>query len=306
MYKVRVNGMGKKKEQTKYLEAIILVIIVAAIGVVIVLAKTFVKGNIKLSNSEEEIYSINKVHRYQNVLNDISHYDVPFMRYIDVANSYYEVTIKSTDNFVTEITEEIKLQYFDLNVYTVEQMDQMNVATIGRDYFLEYLPSSGNESTENNALDELNQDEQPVDDGQTEIPGDAPVQSEVNPEVLDGNDVVVEGSYDKNDGAEKEPVLPLPYIDIYNLPIENFNDDILTNYCNAYNDIDSFYTLQCSRKKNMLNITNRFVLSNIGGYVVKTKKFEITLPVKRDTRLSDYIKELQDKEVEIKEVKNIK
>ncbi len=297
--------MGKKKKQTKYLEAIILIIIVAAVAVVIVLAKSFFKGNIKLSNSEEETYSINKVHRYQNVLNDISHYDVPFMRYLDVANSSYEVTIKSTDNFATEIIEVIKLQYFDTSVYTVAQMDQMNVATIGRDYFLQYLPSSG-ENGESNSENEVNQGGQEVLEGQIDIPIESPVQSEINLEELDENDVVVEGSYNKNDGAEKEPVLPLPYIDIYNLPIDNFNDDTLTNYCNAYNDIDSFYTLECSRKKNILNITNRFVLNNIGGYVVKTKNFEITLPVKRDTRLSDYIKELKDKEVEIKEVKDIK
>ncbi len=63
----------------------------------------------------------------------------------------------------------------------------------------------------------------------------------------------------------------------------------LINYCNEYDDIESEYKLQCTYKNNVLTINNTFNLPYINSTTIKSDYLTITIPLKKDTKLDEYL-----------------
>jgi hypothetical protein len=82
-------------------------------------------------------------------------------------------------------------------------------------------------------------------------------------------------------------------------------ENTITNFCNAYNEIESTYQLQCKKSYHTIKITNIFFLDKLKSSNVQTKKYDINLPVKKNTKLSNFLEEQEAKEIKYMEVPEI-
>ncbi len=80
-----------------------------------------------------------------------------------------------------------------------------------------------------------------------------------------------------------------------NLSIEEKNE--ILNYCNAYDSIEDQYTLQCQFKNNTLFIKNNFSINKIPTEFIKTKNIEIFIPIKKGTKLNNFLEELTSQNI---------
>lgn len=286
-----------KKEKNKYLELIILFIIIISVAFICLLANSYLESTNDISKSDDiKNFSLNKIYQYNNVLNDIKNYNIPYKRYIDTRNSSYKVYIKSTDNIITGITEIITINYFDPNTYSQEEMDIINSSAINFTDNIEYNIENNNE----------NNNEENTNDNSEEDANELP--TEDNEEIPDTEEIPEENNNEMNiitDEVETTPNYPDNWLDIYNYPFEEFNNSSLTNFCNSYNEIESNYSLTCNKSKYSLSIKNNYSISNTNSYIFNTKNYEVILPVKRGTKLTDYLKELSEKGISYKQVDKI-
>ena len=101
-------------------------------------------------------------------------------------------------------------------------------------------------------------------------------------------DEVIEIAYDNN---------------IEEVPLDK---DILINYCNSFNDINSSYKLTCNYQNYTLKIKNTFYLNTIFTKEIKTKSFTLNKDVSNDDLLDKYLEELEKKEISYQEIEKIK
>lgn len=87
------------------------------------------------------------------------------------------------------------------------------------------------------------------------------------------------------------------------VPEENKND--LINFCNAYDEIENKYRLQCKYENNRMVLTNTYNIENIHSQNITTKNYEIVLPIDTNTKLSDYIEVLDNQNIQHEEVSSI-
>lgn len=90
----------------------------------------------------------------------------------------------------------------------------------------------------------------------------------------------------------------------YNEYPEEFKDTII-NYCNAYDEIENKYKMICQLKDNTITIKNNYSIDKISTPTIKTKNFEINIPIQHDTKLNIYLKELDNLNINHYEVNNI-
>ncbi len=86
---------------------------------------------------------------------------------------------------------------------------------------------------------------------------------------------------------------------------ETINRDKITNFCNSYNDVNSDYQLKCDYTGNTLTIYNFIYRYKIFGDSVKTKKYTIDLPIKKDSKLDEYLESLDKNNIKYTILKSI-
>lgn len=82
-------------------------------------------------------------------------------------------------------------------------------------------------------------------------------------------------------------------------------ENTITNFCNSYNEIESTYQLQCKKSYHTIKITNIFFLDKLKSSNVQTKKYDINLPVKKNTKTNKYLEEQNKKGISYTEVTEI-
>lgn len=92
-------------------------------------------------------------------------------------------------------------------------------------------------------------------------------------------------------------------INYVNVPTENQN--ILINYCNAYDEIENTHIMKCQKNKEYLILENIYYLNKIYTKSINTEKGEITLPISKETKASEYLKTLIDQVIIYQEVSEI-
>ena len=92
-------------------------------------------------------------------------------------------------------------------------------------------------------------------------------------------------------------------INYVNVPTENQN--ILINYCNAYDEIENTHIMKCQKNKEYLMLENIYYLNKIYTKSINTEKGEITLPISKETKASEYLKTLIDQVIIYQEVSEI-
>lgn len=86
-------------------------------------------------------------------------------------------------------------------------------------------------------------------------------------------------------------------------PIEEENNII--NFCNNYDEIENKYRLQCQRYNRRIILSNNFNINAIRTDTVKTKEYNIKLPLTYNTKLNDYLNTLKKNNIQYYEVSNI-
>lgn len=308
----------EQKNKTKYLEIAILLIIIATVTMIILLGRSYLKNDIPLSMANKNSNnSISKISKYQVILNNVTMYKPPFIGYIDTRNSTYFIYIKSTDNVINNVTEVIDIEYFNPETISYEEITAINrEATKTNIPFLNEQPPVNNEETPSDTNETPDNPEVPTtpeDPNNTETPSDTEVPSDTEtpennventpPETPVPTPPNQEITIDEQDLSS---IYPLNWLDYSNVSYETFDLNTLTNYCNSYNDIDSFYKTTCVKNSHHLRLYNSYNINNINGFVFNTKKFTVTLPVKRNTRLSDFKREMAEKGITLQIVNEIK
>lgn len=70
-------------------------------------------------------------------------------------------------------------------------------------------------------------------------------------------------------------------------------ETFIQNYCNTYDIIELEYKFQCSYKNNTLSLSNQYNINLIDSQEIKNNhNITITIPIKKNTRLNEYIEEL--------------
>jgi len=101
-----------KTKKVKILEILILITIIISLVIVIWLTYSYFNNKITESTSSNiENYSYNKITLYEEDIDVLEKYNVPYIDNIDKDNSYYRIYIKSTDNYIKGYTEIIVLYY---------------------------------------------------------------------------------------------------------------------------------------------------------------------------------------------------
>lgn len=95
-------------------------------------------------------------------------------------------------------------------------------------------------------------------------------------------------------------------INIYYNDIPNDNKNIIINYCNAYDNIESKYKLKCKLNGKNLFIKNTFYINQLNKDTIKNNNLEIKLPVTYDSKLNEYLNYLTSQSIEYQEVNEIK
>lgn len=307
----------ESKNKTKYLEIVILLIIIATVSMIIILGRSYLKNDIPLSTGNDNSNnSISKISKYQVILNNVTMYKPPLIGYIDTRNSTYYIYIKSTDNVINNVTEVINLEYFNPETISYEEITAINAEAtkINNPFFNEHPPIVNETPSVNNEenLDDTNETNTNETPDNTEIPTtpenpnntETPENNGENTPPETPTPVPPQQEITIN---EQNPtsIYPLNWLDFSNVSFETFNLNTLTNYCNSYNDIDSFYKTTCVKNSYHLRLYNSYNINNINGFVFNTKKFSVTLPVKRNTRLSDFKREMAEKGITLQIVNEI-
>lgn len=290
----------KKQKKNKSLEITILFIIILSIALIYFLASSYLKSteNIGVSESVNN-FSVNKIHKYPNVLNDIKNYNIPYKRYVDARTSNYTIYIKSTDNIITGITEIINIDYFDTSSYSIEDIDFINKMAMG----INDDTNTETSTNETNQIPEDNPDNQTINN--VESPNDNQTENNPTDNKEISNEETTNNQTPTTDEVENKSTYPPNWLDIYSYEIEEFNQDKLTNFCNSYNETEATYSLTCTQKDTHLTFKNNYNVSNFNSYILKTKNFEIILPMKKSTKLTDYIKDLNNQDIKVEQTDKI-
>ncbi len=80
---------------------------------------------------------------------------------------------------------------------------------------------------------------------------------------------------------------------------------IIKNYCNKYDEVNNKYKLQCNYKDSKLMLKNDYSINLIEEDILKTSNKEINIPIKRNTKLNNYLDTLKEQNIEYTEVDNI-
>ena len=101
-----------KTKKVKILEILILITIIISLVIVIWLTYSYFNNKVSESTSGNiENYSSDKITLYEEDIEVLKKYNVPYIENIDKENSYYKIYIKSTDNYIKGYTEIIVLYY---------------------------------------------------------------------------------------------------------------------------------------------------------------------------------------------------
>jgi len=95
---------------------------------------------------------------------------------------------------------------------------------------------------------------------------------------------------------------------VYNSNLETgeaLNKDQVTNFCNSYNDVNTDYQLKCTYSGNTLTIYNIIFRYKIFTDSIKTKKYTIDLPMKKDSKLDEYLESLDNNNIKYTITKSI-
>lgn len=83
-------------------------------------------------------------------------------------------------------------------------------------------------------------------------------------------------------------------------------DTIIKNFCNTYDIIELEYKFQCSYSKNVLILQNQYKVNEIKNDIIKNNhQITITIPIKKNTRLNEYLKNLNNNNITTTEVDKI-
>lgn len=84
-------------------------------------------------------------------------------------------------------------------------------------------------------------------------------------------------------------------------------ETIIKNYCNTYDAIELEYKFQCTYSKNVLLLSNQYFINEINSDSITNKhKIQITIPIKKNTRLNEYLEYLNNNNISTSEVDEIK
>ena len=102
----------KKKTKIKLLEFLILITIILSVLAIGNLAYHYLDNRINDSTSNKnENYSDNKITTYSLNIEEVKNYKVPYYELINTSDSSYKRHIKSTDNYINGLEEEITIKY---------------------------------------------------------------------------------------------------------------------------------------------------------------------------------------------------
>lgn len=73
------------------------------------------------------------------------------------------------------------------------------------------------------------------------------------------------------------------------LPLTQQDEIILQNYCNTYDIIELEYKFQCTYKNRQLILKNTFYLEKIQNTPIIKNNIKIDIPIKKNTRLNEYL-----------------
>lgn len=68
----------------------------------------------------------------------------------------------------------------------------------------------------------------------------------------------------------------------------------IKNYCNSYDTIELQYKLQCTYNKETIILKNQFNLNKLNKNIITHNNLTITLPIEKNTKLSDYLENLKE------------
>lgn len=68
----------------------------------------------------------------------------------------------------------------------------------------------------------------------------------------------------------------------------------IKNYCNSYDTIELQYKLQCTYNKETMILKNQFNLNKLNKNIITHNNLTITLPIEKNTKLSDYLESLKE------------
>jgi len=92
----------------------------------------------------------------------------------------------------------------------------------------------------------------------------------------------------------------------YDTTNSEINKDQIINFCNSYDDIKSNYILKCTKQDNRLTIKNTYYLSKNYQETIKTRKYNISIPIKNGTKLDEYIEELNKSKIKFDYIQDFK
>lgn len=76
--------------------------------------------------------------------------------------------------------------------------------------------------------------------------------------------------------------------------LDKEQESIVKNYCNSYDTIELQYKLQCTLTKETLILKNQFNLNKLNKNVITHNDLTITIPITKNTKLSDYLNDLKE------------
>lgn len=100
------------KNKVKYLELLIFLIIIIIIIITLILTNKIINNKPEISNTNDiKNYSVTKYIKYSIDSNNVNIYNPPLNTYINYQHSTYDIYLTSTDNIITDITENITIYY---------------------------------------------------------------------------------------------------------------------------------------------------------------------------------------------------
>lgn len=89
--------------------------------------------------------------------------------------------------------------------------------------------------------------------------------------------------------------------------LQDEEETVIKNFCNTYDAIELEYKFQCTYSKNVLLLSNQYFINKINSNSITNKhKVQITIPIKKNTRLNEYLEYLKNNNISTTEVDEIK
>lgn len=89
--------------------------------------------------------------------------------------------------------------------------------------------------------------------------------------------------------------------------LQNEEETVIKNFCNTYDAIELEYKFQCTYSKNVLLLSNQYFINKINSNSITNKhKVQITIPIKKNTHLNEYLEYLKNNNISTTEVDEIK